>query len=320
MNLRSLIVLAGVVLMVSNIAVGAEKYPTEPIRLIMPYTPGGGADTLGRLVASKVAGTLPQPIVVENKPGANTMIATDYVAGQKADGYTLLYSSSALTINPFLYKPRYDAEKSFKPVALLAEIPLIMVTSADSPIKSINDVLETARKNPGRLSFGSYGLGSAAHLGGALFESLAHVKLLHVPFKGSAPALSAVMGKHIDIAIVSLESALAMVKGGNLRALGIFSPERLSSLPDTPAINEVVPGCVAVGWNGILAPAGTPDAIVSVLNKAINETFTTPELKHYFANQGVPPASHTPEEFAQAIHAETQKWGRLVKEANIKIN
>ncbi|NYT35242.1 tripartite tricarboxylate transporter substrate binding protein [Allopusillimonas soli] len=297
----------------------ADDYPSQSIRMIVPYTPGGGADTLGRLVADKMAEDLGQAIVVENKPGANTMLATDYVAGQKNDGYTLLYASSSFTINPHVYKTQYNPETSFEPVAILSEIPLVMITYKDSPLKSVSDLLAAAKAKPGAISFGSYGAGSAAHLGGALFETLSGVKLLHVPYKGSAPAVNDLLGKHVDIAIVSLTAALPLMKAGELRALGIFDGERLKSLPDVPTVSETVPHCVTVGWNGILAPKGTSSAVIKRVNKAANYALTTPLLVEHFAGQGLEPKPRTPEAFAKIIHDDNERWERVVKEAQIKL-
>ncbi|MFC4273938.1 Bug family tripartite tricarboxylate transporter substrate binding protein [Achromobacter aloeverae] len=290
-----------------------------PIRMIMPYTPGGGADTLGRLVATSMNKRGDRNILVENKPGANTILATDYVSTQKPDGNTLLYASSSFTINPHLYKVNYDPASSFTPIALLSEIPLVMVTTKDSPFQKVQDVVDKAKAKPGQVSFASYGLGSAAHLGGVLFESKASVKMLHVPYKGSMPALNDLMGHHVDVAIVSLESALAMIKGGELRALGIFNQDRLSSLPDVPTMVETVPGCVAVGWNGILAPKGLDPAVVKKLNDQVNQALVSSDLKQYFINQGLEPRQRSPEEFAQAIKDENAKWGQLVKAAGLTL-
>lgn len=316
---RSVVLMTGVVYSLSGYAASSESYPTESIRMIMPYTPGGGADSLGRLLASKLVDSLKQQVVVENKPGANTMIATDYVSNQKADGYTLLYASSSLTINPHLYKTRHDVEKSFTPVALLADIPLVMVTNKKSSLSSVQDVIEHSKAKPGSLTYGSYGQGSAAHLAGALFENMTDTKMLHIPYKGSSPALVAVLGNQIDIGIVSLESALQPIKNGEIKALGVFSAERVKSINDVAAITEVVPGCTTVGWNGILVPAGTPSAIVTTLNRAINSTLKTPELTRYFENQGTRPAQYNPEKFAEIIYSENQKWGKLVKDTNLRI-
>lgn len=300
-------------------ASAATTYPKESVRMIMPYTPGGGADSLGRVLASKLVDKLKQQVVVENKPGANTMIATDFVANQKPDGYTLLYASSSFTINPHLYKTRHDPEKSFTPVALLANIPLVMVTNKTSPLNSVQDVIDHAKEKPGELTYGSYGQGSAAHLAGALFETMAKAKMLHVPYKGSSPALVAVLGNQIDVGIVSLESALSAIRSGQIKPLGVFSEERVKSIDSVPAIAEIVPGCVTVGWNGILAPADTPPEVVETLNHAINETLKTPELTQFFENQGTTGAQYSPEKFAEIIHSENQKWGKLVKDANLKI-
>ncbi|MBK1782474.1 tripartite tricarboxylate transporter substrate binding protein [Advenella sp. WQ 585] len=317
--MRAAVVTVGTLLSFNCFATNSVDYPKESIRMIMPYTPGGGADSLGRLMASKLIDTLKQQVIVENKPGANTMIATDYVANQKPDGYTILYASSSLTINPHIYKVRYDAEKDFAPVALLADIPLVMVTNKNSPYQSIQDVIEQAKVKEKGLTYGSYGQGSAAHLAGAMFQNMTGTEILHIPFKGSSPALVAVMGNHIDIGIVSLESALESIKSGEIKALGVFSKERVNSLQEVPAVTEIVPGCITVGWNAVVAPAGTKPEIVKILNEAINKTLQTPELTAFFTNQGTVPALYSPEKFAEIIRAENKKWGELVKETNLRI-
>lgn len=300
-------------------AANAASYPTEPIRLVIPYTPGGGADTLGRLVASEMEKNLGVSVIPENKPGANTMIATDYVATQKNNGYTLLYASSSFTINPHVYKTRYNPEETFEPVAILSEIPLIMVTNKDSHITSVADLMDEARRDPGSISYGSYGAGSAAHLAGALFETMTGLKLLHIPYKGSAPAVTDLMGKHVDIAIVSLEAARELVISGELRPLGIFDNDRLSSLPDIPTVSETVPGCVTVGWNGILAPKGTSKEIIDTASSAANAALTSKTLVTHLAKQGLEPNPRSPDEFAKIIHAENEKWAHVVKEANLSL-
>ena len=320
MNIAKTAVLAAITTLLSVPgAAGAASYPTEPVRLVIPYTPGGGADTLGRLVAAEMETKLGVSVIPENKPGANTMVATDYVANQKNNGYSVLYASSSFTINPHVYKTRYNPEETFEPVAILSEIPLIMVTNKQSPITSVADLMERARKNPGGISYGSYGAGSAAHLAGALFETMTGLKLLHIPYKGSAPAVNDLMGNHVDIAIVSLEAARELVIAGELRPLGIFDDDRLDSLSDIPTVSETVPGCITVGWNGLLAPKGTSQEIVTTLNSAANQALTSPSLTNHLAKQGLAPHPRSPEEFAKIIHAENEKWARVVKEAKISL-
>lgn len=297
----------------------AADYPTDSVRLAIPYTPGGGADTLGRLVADQAASKLGQTIVVENRPGANTMLATNYVANAKNDGYTLLYTSSSFTINPHVYKTQYDPIADFEPVALLSEIPLIMVTTPDSPIQSVADLQKAAKEAPGKISYSSYGLGSAAHLAGALFESMAGVELLHVPYKGSAPALNDLIGKHVDIAVVSLEPARELIASGKIRALGIFNKDRLRSMPDIPTVNETIPGCVTVGWNGIVAPRGTAPEIIETLNDAFNHALLSERLGQYFDGIGLDANPQSAQALADMIVSDTDRWSKLVKETNLKI-
>ncbi len=296
----------------------AETYPAKPIKLVVPYTPGGGADTLARITAERMAAKLGQPVLVENKPGANTIIGTEYVAGQPNDGYTLLYVASSFAINPSLYKLNYDTTK-FAPVALLAVVPLFLVTNNDVPIKSVKDLIAMAKANPGGVSYASYGTGSPAHLAGELFDSMTGTKMLHVPYKGSSPALTDVIGGRVQISFSSMPPAYAFVKAGRLRGIAVSTRKRVSGAPDFPTIAESgVPGFEAVGWNGIVAPEGTPGAVVEQLNKLINDIVSDKAFQEKVIAQGFEPDTMTTTEFRDYIKSEMAKWAKVVKDANVK--
>jgi tripartite-type tricarboxylate transporter receptor subunit TctC len=297
-----------------------QGYPKKLIKLVVPYPPGGGADTLARLVAAKMTDRLGQQVMVENKPGANTAIATEYVAKQPADGYTLLYVASSFTINPSLYKLRYSTDKDFAPVALIAQVPLIIVANNDFPVRTVADLIREAKRKPGDISFATYGAGSPVHLAGELFELMTDTKLLHVPYKGSAPGLADLVGGQVNLAFSSIEPSLALMRANKVRAIAVTTSKRISAAPNVPTVAETVPGFETAGWNGIVAPAGTPPEIVKRLNTVINEAVRLPDMREKFAVQGVEIDIKTPEAFASMINGELAKWSALVKKANISID
>jgi tripartite-type tricarboxylate transporter receptor subunit TctC len=298
-----------------------QGYPKKMIKLVVPYPPGGGADTLARLVAAKMTDKLGQQVIVENKPGANTAIASEYVAKQPADGYTLLYVASSFTINPSLYKLRYSTDKDFAPIALVAQVPLIIVANNDFPVRSVADLIREAKRKPGQITFATYGTGSPVHLAGELFEMMTDTKLLHVPYKGSAPGLTDLVGGQVNLAFSSIEPSLALMRSNKIRAVAVTTRKRISAAPNVPTVAESgVPGFETAGWNGIVAPAGTPPGIVKRLNAVINEAVQLPEMRERFAVQGVEVDIKTPEAFASMIDGELVKWAALVKKANITVD
>ena len=294
-------------------------YPTRPIKLVVPYPPGGGADTLARLVATGMSEKLAQPVVIENKPGGNTAIATEFVANQPADGYTLLYTASAFTINPSLYKLRYSTTKDFAPVALIALIPFVIETNIQSPIHSVQDLIAEAKKRPGQLSYATYGTGSPVHLSAELFQLMTGTQLLHVPYKGSAPGLTDLMGGQVDLAFGSIEPSLQLMRNQKIRPLAVTTSKRISAAPEIPTVSESgVPGFETIGWNGVVAPANTPRPIIDRLNAVINEVVQQPAMTAKLSAQGVEIDIKTPEELARMIELEINKWDALVKKAGVK--
>ena len=297
----------------------AGDYPSRPIKLVVPYPPGGGADTLARLMSKGMAEKLGTPVVVENKPGGNTAIASEYVANQPADGYTLLYVATAFVINPSLYKLRYSTEDDFTPVGMVAKIPLIIVTNKQSPIHTVKELIDEARKRPGQISYATYGTGSPVHLAAELFQVMTDTKLLHVPYKGSAPGLTDLMGGQVQLAFGSIEPSLLLIRGDKLRPIAVTTSKRIAALPDVPTVAEAgLSGFEAIGWNGIVAPAKPPPAIIARLNSVINAVVQEPEMVNTLNHQGVELDVKTPAEMRAMIHSEIGKWDKLVKQANVK--
>lgn len=298
----------------------AQAYPSKPIRLIVGFPPGGGSDALARLVGAALTEKFGQ-VIVDNKPGANTIVATQYVQSQPADGYTLLFVSASFAINPSLYKLTYDIEKDFTPVAVVAIVPLLLITNNNVPAKSVKDLVAMARTQPGKLTFASFGTGSAGHLAGEMLLSMTGTEMIHVPYKGSAPAIADVLGGRVTMMLPGIGSAINLAKEGKLKALAVSTAKRVSGAPDIPTIAESgVPGYDVATWESIQAPAGTPLDVVAKLNAAIREVVASNELRQKMINLGFEPdAMKSPAEAAQFVRSEMNKWGKVVKERNIKV-
>jgi tripartite-type tricarboxylate transporter receptor subunit TctC len=299
-------------------ALGA--YPDRPIRLIVPFAPGGGVDIMARLISDFMSKDLGKAVVVENKPGAGTIVGTQAAASSAGDGYTLLMSSAPLAINPSINaKLPYDTFKSFMPVALVARSFDIVVVNPRLPFTSIQDVIAYARANPGKLNFGSPGIGSSPHLAGELFKSLAHVDITHVAYKGSAPALTDLLGGQIQMIFSTVPSAAAYVQSRQLRALAVTSAQRSAAYPDLPTVAEAgVTGYVVEGWYGLHAPAGTAPDIVNLLNASVAKAIRAGVFKTIETNEGLMFAPGTPEEFGRFVIEDAAHWQKVVKDANIQ--
>ena len=297
-----------------------KAFPHQPIKIVVPYPPGGGSDGLMRQLAITMSKDLNTPVIVDNRPGANTMLGTEFVAKQPADGYTLLYVDSAFTINPALYPMRYSAVDSFAPVALVTEIPLVVLAHNDTPFNTLPEFLANARREPGKRAFASYGQGSRAHLAGEMLAMETQTKLLHVPFKGSADALNNLMGKHVDVAITTIEPALPLIRSGKVKILAVTTPHRTPSLPNAPTVAETVPGFATVGWGGVVAPKGTPPDVIKRLGQAIHDGVQKPEVRErvYLLSNDV--RTRNAESMDAMIRAEVPKWQQVVKAANIQVN
>jgi tripartite-type tricarboxylate transporter receptor subunit TctC len=296
----------------------AQDYPNRPVRLIVPFPPGGSNDVVGRLVAKQLSTEFGQQVFVDNHPGAGGVIGTQAAANAAPDGYTLLVVSLAHAVNPALYKLDYDPIKSFEPVAILATGPNVLVVNPELPVHSVKELIALAKQKPGGLDYASAGVGSFQHMGGELFKLMAGVDLVHVPYKGGGPAMQDVISGHVKIMFSSLVQTTPFIKSGQLRALGTGGAKRNAVLPDVPTIAEGgVPGYVADNWWGIVVPAGTPGPIVEKLYKNVEAALKAPELQAVFVREGATTIEMNSAEFGEYMKVEMIKWARVVKEGHI---
>lgn len=298
-------------------------YPSKPIRIIVTFPPGGSADSMVRMLVPRLTEKLGQQVVVDNRPGAGGNIGLSIVAKAPPDGYTLgVGAAGALAVNSSLYAQMpFDPLKDFEPVGMLAAIPFVIIGNPAQPARSLKELISLAKSQPGKLSIGHGGNGTAMHLTGALFTQMADVKMVEVPYKGTGPAVMDVLGNQIPLAVADLPGSLQHIKAGKLVAYAVTSPQRLPVLPDVPTVAEAgLAGYDSTGWFGVVAPAGTPPAIVARLNAEINAALKDEQIKSSMRNLGVEPAPGTPEAFDAYIRAETVKWANVVKRANIKMN
>jgi len=299
----------------------AQDYPERPITLVVPYAAGGGNDVMARIVAEKMSKALGQQIVIENRGGAGGSIATRMVAHAAPDGYTLvLGGTGTLAVAPTLYSNAgYDPRKDFAPVGLIATSALVVLVHPLVPAKSLKELIALAKEKPGQLNFASAGVGSGMHLGTELFELMADVKLTHIPYKGTGPALTDLLGGHVALYFSSLPPAIALVQSGKVRALAVTGPKRSAIFPDLPTVAESgLPGYEAVLHYGIVAPAGTPQPIIAKLNAALRQAVASPEVHEKIAADGAEPLASTPEEYAADIDREEAKWAAIVKRSGAK--
>jgi tripartite-type tricarboxylate transporter receptor subunit TctC len=315
--LLSRLLRAGALLLALTASAAAE-YPDKQIRLIIPFPPGGSNDVVGRLVARHLSDVLGQQVYVDNRGGAGGTIGTDVAAKAAPDGYTLLVVSLAHAVNPSLYTLPYDHAKAFAPIASFGSGTNVLAINPDLPVHSVKELIALAKQKPGELNYASAGVGSFQHLGGELFKLMAGVDMVHVPFRGGGPALIDVMGGHTKIVFSSLIQTTPYLKSGQLRALATGGAKRNPVLPDVPTIAEAgVPGYEANNWWGMLAPAGTPPAIIEKLNKAVSTALDAPELQKQFEAEGASVVKMTPAKFGAYIESETVKWSRVVEEGHI---
>jgi tripartite-type tricarboxylate transporter receptor subunit TctC len=304
------------------LAQAAKDFPVKPVRLIAPFAPGGGVDIVSRILAQAFTEELGQQVIVDNRPGAGSAVGTDIAAQAQPNGYTWLVNTIALAFNTVLQpKLPYDALRDLSTVTLVAQQPNIMVVHPNSPAKTLKDFVEMARAQPGKLTYGSAGVASGTHLSAELLFGIdLGIKLIHVPYKGTGPALTGVMGGEVTTFMSTLASALPHVKGGRLRALGVSSAKRSQAAPEVPTLQEAgVPGFDYITWYGLLTTGGTPRPVVDRIHGAAMKVIAQPEVRKRLLNQGLEPLSTTPDEFSAYLKSEIEKWGKVVREAGIKL-
>jgi tripartite-type tricarboxylate transporter receptor subunit TctC len=298
----------------------AQSYPNKPIRLIIPSAPGGGSDIVGRVIGKKLAERLGQPVVVENRPGAGGNIGTEFVAKTKPDGYTIVLVSPSFTIGPSIYKQHYyDPVKDFAPISMVAAAHNLLLVRPSLPVKNLKELVDYAKANPGKLNFGTSGIGTPGHLAIELFKSLAKINIVHVPYKGLSPAVIGVIGGEVDMMVSNVSMAMPHIQAGKVRAFAVLSHERLPLLPDVPTAKEAgIDNWEVMMWWGILAPAGTPRDIVSRLNVEWARSAVLPDTIEMIKNAGLEPMSGKPEQLSEFVKVELDLWAKVIKEANIK--
>ena len=305
----------------ATVAVAQPSYPVKPLRILVGFVPGGFTDTSARIVGQRLADALGQQVIVENRPGANGLIAGDLAAKSAPDGYTLFMTSPGLTTNPILYtRLRHDPVKDFTAISIVAEIPNVLVVHPAVPAKSIGELFALARSKPGTLTQSSAGIGSPGHLSGELLQIMKKMKFVHVPYKGAQSVID-LIGGHVDLSFPSISSSIVFIRDGKLRALGVTSAKRSPLLPDVPSIGEKeVPGYASVGWYGIVGPAGIPKPVVTTLNREIVRILQNAEVRERLAREGAVPVINSPEEFSAFIANDHRKWAKVIKAANIRVS
>ena len=303
-------------------AAGGQGYPAKPVRLINPWTPAGPAELLARLIGSKLQESLGQPFIIESKPGANGTIGATFVAKAPPDGYTILFSHvGPMAIHPAVVeKMPYDTVKDFEPITQVAAGALVLLVRNDIPAKNLNELIAYARANPGKLSCGSVGPASTSHLACEQFNMLAGVSTIHVPYKGSAPVVTDMLGGTISFSFLNIAGVKPQIDAGQIRAVAVSTLKRSAVLPDLPAMNEVLPGFEVNSWYGMMAPAGTPKAIVNLLQRETAKILQSPDVQERLRSLGLDPVGSTPEEHAAQLRTDLERWAKVAKAANLKID
>jgi len=301
----------------------AQTYPTKTVRMIVAFPPGGTTDILARATAQKLTEAFGQQVVIDNRPGAGGNIGTELVARSPADGYTLLASpGSTLTSNPAVYaKVPFDTVRDFAPVTIIAEVPNVLIVHPSLPVKTVKELIALAKTRPGQLAYASTGAGQSTHLSAELFKQMARVDMIHVPYKGSAPALTDMVAGQVTVMFDNMPSCLPFVKAGRLKAIAVTSTKRSPTTPELPTVAEAaLPGFDVTVWFSVLAPANTPRDIVARLNGEIVKALKAPDMRERLSQQGAEPVGNTPEEFSAVIKRDLAKWSKLVKDANIRLD
>jgi tripartite-type tricarboxylate transporter receptor subunit TctC len=320
--LRLVVMLCSITVALVTIPVGASAYPDKPIRLIVPYPPGGGADTIARLVAQKMSAALGQSVYVENRNGANGNIGSDIVAKAAPDGYTLLMNTIGLVLSQSIYKRLpFDVSKDFSPVALVASSPHVLIVGPSLPVKSVPELIAAAKERPGKLNCASVAIGSPFQMAAELFKSLANVQIQEVPYQGGGPAVLSVIAGQTDMTFANLLAAQPFIKAGTVKALAVTGKKRFADMPDVPTVDEAgLPGYEFNSWFGIWAPAGTPRPIIDILNREIASALNDPAILKRLEIDGAQVEGGSPERFDAFVKSEYSKWDKIVKAANIKVD
>ena len=300
----------------------AQAYPTQkPITLVVPFAPGGGNDILARALAPRLSQILNQTVVVDNKPGAGGNIGADFVARAPADGYTLLIASNQTTINPAIgIKTPFNVERDFAPIGLIASVPIVLVSNPEQPFKTLPEFFQYAKNNPGKLSYSSPGNGTPQHLAGEAFAQMTKARIVHIPYKGTGPAISDLVGGQVQISFGTMASVMPFIQGGKLRALGIAGQKKSATMPNLPTFGEAgLAGYEAALWYCLLAPAQTPQPIVAKLNEALVQALKSPQLNEQLGKQGFEPSSSNPEQLKEVIAKDLARWARFISETGIKV-
>jgi tripartite-type tricarboxylate transporter receptor subunit TctC len=311
---------AALVLLLLPSLAAAEDFPTKPIRLIVPFPPGGPNDIIARVVGQRMSELMKQPVVIDNRGGQAGVLGTDAVAKSNPDGYTIgIVSASALAISPTMEKVSYDAKKDFAPITLVATVPEMLVVATNIPAKNMNELVALAKAQPGQLNFASAGVGGLPHLAGELLKLTAKIDIVHVPYRGAAPAINDLLGQQVQMAFLDLPVLLPQIKAGTLRPIALGAKTRDVTAPDVPTTAEVgMPDLLIENWYGMIAPAATPPPIVATLNRIANEAMRDPSVKEKMAEQGLTLAGDTPDHFRGFIEAETEKWAKVIKDAGVE--
>jgi len=319
--MRSLNLLLGALCFCASLSATAQEFPVKPVKIIVPFTPGGTPDLSARLIAERLSAKWAQPVVVENRPGAGTMLGANLAAKSEPDGYTwLVASDGTMVINPLGGNAPYEVFKDFTPVTQIARVPFVLVVNSSLPVKNVTELVEYAKAHPGQVNFGSAGNGTPQHLAGEMVKQAAGIDIRHVPYRGAVPAIADMLGGRIQMFIGSPNTLVGYIGDGRLRALGSAGSSRTPSFPDLPTLSESMPGVAMDVWIGLFMPAGVPPAIVAKINADVSAILNDPEVKQTLAKQQfLDVAPTTPGELTQIVRNGQQHWGRIIREANIQL-
>ena len=299
----------------------AQPYPNKPIKIVAPFAPGGGTDFIARLIAQKLTEKLGAQVVVENKPGAGGNLGAEQAVRSPADGYTLLLVAGSYTVNPSLYKLTFDPVSDITPIIQLSQGPFIVAVHPSVPAKTLKELIDLVKKQPDKLSYASAGSGSITHLASAMFVDMAKLQIVHIPYKGTGPALNDAIAGNVQVLFGSPSTTIPHIKSGRLRALAVTTTKRIGAAPDVPTVAESgLPGYEVVLWHGLVGPKGLPRAIVERINTEANQILKVKEMDALLATDGVAPAGGTPEQFAATIKSDIERWGKIVKQAGVKVD